>query len=134
MLARLRDPVSRERIRREVARSLAEGVAGATPETILFGRTTFEGHRRYQGKRIAEIARLMGVEPAEAILELIDKADGSTTAVYFGMREEDVEYALRLPWVTIEATAPRSPPQGSWRAPPLTRDGTEPSRAFSRAT
>jgi hypothetical protein len=77
-------------------------MAGTTPETILFGRTTYEAHRGYQGKRIDEIARGMDVEPAEAIIELIDKADGSTTAVYFGMRDEDVQCALRLPWVAIE--------------------------------
>ncbi len=112
MLERLRDPETRKRIREEVSESLAEGAAGATPETILFGRTTFEPHRRFQGKRISEIAREMGVEPAEAIIELIDKADGSTTAVYFGMREEDVELALQLPWVTIGSDGTAVAPEG----------------------
>lgn len=112
MLERLRNPETRARIREEIGSSLAEGVAGATPETILFGRTTYEAHRGYQGKRIQEIAQAMGVEPAEAIIELIDKADGSTTAVYFGMRDEDVQYALRLPWVTIGSDGTAVAPEG----------------------
>jgi N-acyl-D-aspartate/D-glutamate deacylase len=112
MLERLRDPETRKKIRQEISESFAEGAAGATPETILFGRTTFEPHRRFQGKRISDIAREMGVEPAEAILELIDKAEGSTTAVYFGMREEDVELALRKPWVTIGSDGTAVAPEG----------------------
>jgi N-acyl-D-aspartate/D-glutamate deacylase len=112
MLERLRDPEMRKKIRQEISASLAEGAAGATPETILFGRTTFEPHRRFQGKRISEIAQEMGVEPAEAILELIDKAEGSTTAVYFGIREEDVELALQQPWVTIGSDGTAVAPEG----------------------
>jgi dihydroorotase/N-acyl-D-amino-acid deacylase len=112
MLERLRDPETRKKIRQEISESFADGAAGATPETILFGRTTFEPHRRFQGKRISEIAQEMGVEPAEAIVELIDKADGSTTAVYFGMREEDVELALRQPWVTIGSDGTAVAPEG----------------------
>jgi N-acyl-D-aspartate/D-glutamate deacylase len=112
MLERLRDPEMRKKIRPEISASLAEGAAGATPETILFGRTTFEPHRRFQGKRISEIAQEMGVEPAEAILELIDKAEGSTTAVYFGIREEDVELALQQPWVTIGSDGTAVAPEG----------------------
>jgi N-acyl-D-amino-acid deacylase len=111
-LGRLRDPETRNKIRREVAESLARGVAGATAETILFGRTPYEAHRGFQGKRIAEIAREMGVEPAEAILELIDKAEGMTSAVYFGMREEDVELALSQPWVTIGSDGTALSPEG----------------------
>jgi dihydroorotase/N-acyl-D-amino-acid deacylase len=112
MLERLRDPETRARIRDEVRARLAEGKAGATPETMLFGRTTFEAHRRYQGMRVSEIARAMEVEPAEAVIELVDKADGSTSAVYFGMREQDVEFALRLPWVAVGSDGTAVAPEG----------------------
>ena len=112
MLARLRDPETRERIRSEIAQSLSEGIAGSTADTILFGSTTYDDHRGYQGKRISEIAEDMGVEPAEAIIELIDKADGSTRAIYFGMRDEDVRYLLGLDWTTIGSDGTAVAPEG----------------------
>ena len=112
LLERLRDPGMRERIRREIGADLSRSVGGSTADTILFGSTPYEPHLQYQGRRINEIARDMGVDPAEAIIELIDKADGLTRAIYFGMREEDVRYALTLPWTTIGSDGTAVAPEG----------------------
>jgi N-acyl-D-aspartate/D-glutamate deacylase len=112
MLDRLRDPAARAKIRDEVRERLTRGIGGITADTILFGLTTYEPHRRFQGKRVGEIAGEMAVEPAEAILELVDKADGLTSAVYFSMREEDVRYALSLPWTTIGSDGYALAPEG----------------------
>ncbi|HXW04559.1 MAG TPA: D-aminoacylase [Vicinamibacterales bacterium] len=112
MLERLRDPATREKIRNEVRATFGRGTGGATGDTILFGLTTYEPHRRFQGRRVTEIASELGVEPAEAILELVDKADGLTSAVYFSMREEDVRYALTLPWTTIGSDGSALAPEG----------------------
>ena len=112
MLSRLRDPETRTRIRSEIEENLSNGIAGSTADTILFGSTTYEDHRAYQGKRISEIAEAMGVEPAEAIIDLIDKADGSTRAIYFGMRDEDVRYLLGLDWTTIGSDGTAVAPEG----------------------
>jgi N-acyl-D-amino-acid deacylase len=112
MLERLRDPATRGKIREEVRERLTRGVGGITADTILFGLTTYDAHRRFQGKRVSEIATEMDVEPAEAILELVDRADGLTSAVYFSMREEDVRYALALPWTTIGSDGYALAPEG----------------------
>ena len=112
MLERLRDAATRAKIRDEVRDHLSGGIGGATADTILFGQTTYEPHRRLQGKRLAEIAAELNVEPAEAILELVDKAEGATSAVYFSMREQDVRYALTLPWTTIGSDGSAVAPEG----------------------
>ena len=112
MLERLRDAATRAKIRDEVRDHLRGGIGGATADTILFGQTTYEPHRRFQGKRLAEIAAELNVEPAEAILELVDKAEGATSAVYFSMREQDVRYALTLPWTTIGSDGSAVAPEG----------------------
>ncbi len=112
LVERLRNPETRQRIRKELAALLSKGIAGATPDTILFGSTPYEAHKNLQGKRIAEIAELMEVDAAEAYLELIDKAEGQTRAIYFGMREEDVRFALALPWTSIGSDGTAIAPVG----------------------
>jgi N-acyl-D-amino-acid deacylase len=112
MLERLRDTATRARIRDELRKDFARGIGGVTPDTILFGQTTYEPHRRLQGKRLVEIARDLNVEPAEALIVLVDKAEGSTSAVYFSMREEDMRYALTLPWTTIGSDGSAVAPEG----------------------
>lgn len=112
LVARLRDPATRARIRGEIAAEFAKGIAGSTPETIMLGSTTYEPHRRFQGKRISEIAQELGIDPAEAVIELLDKANGRAVAIYFGMREEDVRYALALPWTTVGSDGTAVAPEG----------------------
>ena len=112
MVERLRDPETRERIRNEIREELSKGIGGSTPETILFGATPHEPHQGFQGKRIAEIADEMNVEPAEAIIELVEKAEGRARAIYFGMREEDVRYIMALDWVTVGSDGTAVAPEG----------------------
>ena len=62
---RLRDPELRPRIRREVEEHLANGIPGATPDTVLLARTPYENHRPFQGMMLEEVAHEMGVAPVD---------------------------------------------------------------------
>ena len=112
LLARLRDPASRKKMLTEIESRLSRGIAGDTPGTILLSRTPFEPHRHYQGKRINEIADEMRTSPADAILQLVEKAEGRAGAIFFGMREPDVEFALTRPWTTIGSDGSALSPDG----------------------
>jgi N-acyl-D-aspartate/D-glutamate deacylase len=112
LAARLRDPDTRESIRREVAAHLAKGIPAGTPETVLLSRTAFSDHERYLGMTIGEIADSMGAEPAEAILELVERAEGRAGAIYFGIREEDLGLALSLPWTSVGSDGAALAPDG----------------------
>ena len=112
LVARLRDPAIRARIRDDVAAGLGRDLGGSTPETVMVGRTPHEPHRQYQGMRLSEIAEAMGVDAAEALLEIIDKAEGSAGGIFFGMREEDVAYAMALSWTTIGSDGTALAPDG----------------------
>ncbi len=112
LLERLRDAEIRQRIEDELRQLLASGQAGRTPDTIMLGRTPYEPHQAFQGKRIDEIANELGLDPAEAYLELIDKADGVTGGIFFGMRESDVDFALALPWMTVGSDGSSLSPEG----------------------
>jgi len=78
----------------------------------MLARTTFEPHRKYQGLRISQIAEQMHVDAADALLTIIDKAEGQATGVFFGMREDDVAFVLSRPWVTIGSDGAALSPSG----------------------
>ena len=112
LLERLRDPETRARIRGDVEASLSRRVSGATPETMLVSRTPYEPHQKFQGKRLGEIASEMGLSAADTIMELVDKGEGRVGGIFFGMREEDVEFALTRPWTTIGSDGTALAPEG----------------------
>ncbi|NIP57451.1 MAG: amidohydrolase family protein, partial [Gemmatimonadetes bacterium] len=112
MVERLRDPGTRARIVGEIRESFAGGRAAYTPETIMLGGTPHEPHRQFLGMRISEISEEMGMGPAETLVELVEKGEGRVRAIYFGMREEDVRYLLRVPWTTIGSDGTAVAPEG----------------------
>jgi len=112
LTARLGDPILRGRIRQEVADHLAKGIPAGTPETVLLSRTPYEGHRSYQGMTIAEIAEEMGADAVDTILELVERSGASAGAIFFGIREEDLEQALTLPWTSIGSDGSALAPAG----------------------
>ncbi|MBL9093752.1 MAG: D-aminoacylase [Planctomycetaceae bacterium] len=86
---RLRDPATRAKIRAAVEKELAGKVrlqiAGYGPR------------RDFVGKSVEEIAAQEKREPVEMVLEM--EANGGARVVNFGMNEDDVRQAMRLPWV-----------------------------------
>jgi dihydroorotase/N-acyl-D-amino-acid deacylase len=112
LLARLRESTSRRKMLAEIESRLSGGIAGDTPGTILLSRTPYEPHRHFQGKRINEIADEMRTSPADAILQLVEKAEGRAGAIFFGMRDPDVEFALTRPWTTIGSDGAALSPDG----------------------
>jgi N-acyl-D-amino-acid deacylase len=112
LVARLRDPKTRARIRAEVQPVLASSIAGRRADTVMLARTTYEPHRKYQGMRITEIAKQMKQEPADALLEVIEKSEGLAIGIYFTMREQDVAFVLARPWTTIGSDGSALAPTG----------------------
>ena len=96
MVARIHDPPQRERMVREI---LAEGFH---PEDILLlGAVDPEIRKKYVGKRLDEVAKLMGESPAEALLDLVAMDKANVGVARFGMNEDDVKLALAQPWVAL---------------------------------
>ena len=56
-------------------------------------------------KIIAQIAKEMGKEPADAAWDLVVQGSGRVLAVYHMMSEPDIETALRFPWTSIGSDA-----------------------------
>jgi N-acyl-D-amino-acid deacylase len=106
MLERLRDPETRARIRAEVERSRSD------PEKMVIASLHTPANKPFEGQSIAAVARARKQEPVDTIFDLLLEENGRIAMVYFTMKEDDVRYAMRQPWVSIGSDGTAVRPDG----------------------
>lgn len=129
LVARLQDRATRARIRRDMADPNAAWdnryqSAGTWQNVQLasIGRTRGareQGesvNRKYEGMRVEEAAKLAGKDPFDFVFDLLVEERGSVGCVYFIMSEDDLELALRQPWVAIGSDGSAFATEGPLRA------------------
>ena len=105
MLARLRDPDIRQRLKKEIASDAQDweniylGSGGASG--VLIGAVVNRDLETMQGKRVSQIADEQKKEPLDALFDLILADRGQTSAIYFMMSEDDMRAAMRAPFVSF---------------------------------
>ncbi len=57
--------------------------------------------RKYEGKTVAQIAKMDSKEPLDALMDLVIADRDNVGAVYFLMSEPDVKLAMQQPWVSV---------------------------------
>jgi N-acyl-D-amino-acid deacylase len=57
--------------------------------------------KQYEKKFIEEIARDMSTTVDEALIRLFEENELSPRVIYFSISEEDVRYALKVPWISV---------------------------------
>jgi N-acyl-D-amino-acid deacylase len=107
MLARLRDPEQRDRIKKEM-----EDPTVSTWENQWYGSGGGEGVlvvsvldndlKKFEGKNLSEIGQMLGKDPREAVMDLVISARAQVSCVLSIMSEDDVKTALRHPLVSID--------------------------------
>ncbi|MDA0328782.1 MAG: D-aminoacylase [Gemmatimonadetes bacterium] len=60
---------------------------------------------RFEGKNLTAIGSEWGKSPADAAWDLVAQGEGRVMAIYHMMSEEDVQWALQLPWTSIGSDA-----------------------------
>jgi N-acyl-D-aspartate/D-glutamate deacylase len=60
---------------------------------------------QYVGKRLSDIAKAQGKSPEDAAWDLVAEGNGRVMAIYHMMGEQDIETALRFPWISIGSDA-----------------------------
>ncbi len=120
ILARLRDPETRKKIRDE----LMDKPPGHW-DNVMIGSTQFEP---FKGKYLPEAAESLKMNAVDALLHLIDSDDLKTGGIFFSMSDENLWRVLAEPYVSIGS-------DGSLRAPwgPLRHDHPHP-RAYGSHT
>lgn len=115
LVARLRDPAVRARLKLELAADSAAGIR--TAERTMVNEVGADSLKQYEGKRLTEVARMRGQTDAyEAAFDLLIADNGRTSAIYFSFNEDALRYAMRQPWVAVGQDAgARSPDStGKW--------------------
>jgi N-acyl-D-amino-acid deacylase len=105
----LADPKIRARIKSEVLQEHTDWenmgqLAG--PEGILVSRLDKPENQKYAGKRLNEIATMMGKDWPDAAMDLILTEHRRVETTYFLMSEDNVQLQLRQPWIKFGIDGP----------------------------
>ena len=105
MLARLRDPQTRQRLKTEISQDQTTWeniyLGSGGPGGVLIGSVVNRELEPLQGKRISEIAEQQKKDPLDAVFDLILADHGQTGAIYFMMSEDDMRAAMKSPLVSF---------------------------------
>ena len=110
LVARLRDPESWQRIRRQTAARVRNDPGGF--ELIVISRVRTEGNRAAVGMNLVEIAGAWSIEPVDALLRLLEEESGGVGFIGHGMSDANVEMVLAHPLVMIGSDGVSMAPVG----------------------
>lgn len=102
VLARLKDPATRAKIRVETASVIRDARGGGDPKNVVIARCDWDPS--LAGKTLTEVSRLRGMEPtidnaAEAAIWIAEQGD--CRGIFHAIGEEDLERILRHPATMI---------------------------------
>jgi N-acyl-D-aspartate/D-glutamate deacylase len=105
MIARLKDPALRPRLEKEILNGIPgwydHYTATGSWEGMLLVSLRNPKHKRFEGKRMSEAIAALGAKPIDALFQLLAENEGSVPTVYFHHAEEDMQFALKQPFVSI---------------------------------
>jgi dihydroorotase/N-acyl-D-amino-acid deacylase len=117
LLERLKDPATRERIKKDMLAPDDKGwdnewqeIPG--PEAVLIGAVQNPELKSIQGKTLAAIAAEWKTEPIDTIFDILVKDHAFTYVAVFGMSEPDVALAVAQPWVAFNNDSQGTAPTG----------------------
>jgi len=116
LIRRLKDPATRARIRADMLNPNGDWdnewqeIPG--PQAVEIAVVENPELRKYQGKRLSEIAAEWHEDPIDALCDFLIKDNAFTSVAVFAMSEPDVELALKQPWVSIDNDSQGTSPEG----------------------
>ena len=108
VLARLADAETRKKIRDEILEGRGEFGFGI----IMIGSTEHPDLQQFKGTYLPDAAKVLGLEPVDALLHIVEKDELRTGGIFFGMSEENMWKILAQPWVMIGCDASIRAPDG----------------------
>jgi N-acyl-D-aspartate/D-glutamate deacylase len=107
MLARLKDPALRARIKAEMDDPNTTGwenqwYGSGGGDGVMVASVLDAGLRTYEGMTLTEVGRAMGKDARDALIDLVIADQGQTACIISIMDEADVRAALAHPLVSID--------------------------------
>jgi N-acyl-D-amino-acid deacylase len=87
-------------------------LAAGSPERVLLIGFKTDKLKPLTGKTLAEVAKMRGVSPEDAAIDLVIEDHTRVGTAYFLMSEENVKLGLSQPWVNIGSDAEAPAPEG----------------------
>src|SRR6185437_7703189 len=116
LFKRLRDPATREKIKREVQTPTKEWenlyLAAGSPDKILLVGFKSEKLKPLTGKSLAEIAKMRGKDPIDTAMDLIAEDESRIGTIYFMISEENIKKELAKPWISFGSDEASQAPEG----------------------
>ena len=116
LLERLKDPATRKLLKRQIRTGVPGWwniveAAGGWNGIVLVNAQNKE-NVRFEGKSVAQIAKELRKDPADAAFDIVAQGNGRTLALYHMMSEQDIATALKFPWISIGSDAAAAPKPG----------------------
>jgi N-acyl-D-amino-acid deacylase len=116
LVARLKDPATRARIRAELLEPSAawdnEWQEVGNPDGIMITLVQNPQLVQFQGKRLTDVAKAWNKDPMDALFDFLVADDAFTSCAVFGMSEPDVRLGLQQPWVSFDNDSAGTAPEG----------------------
>jgi N-acyl-D-amino-acid deacylase len=104
-VARLKDPQIRARLKKEINTDSNDWeniyLGSGGPSGILISEVINRDLEKWQGKRLSEIAAAQKKDPLDALFDFLISDHAQTGAIFFMMKESDMQAALKSPFVSI---------------------------------
>lgn len=117
-IARLRDPETRIRIRSELMETYPDQVYW---DRVLISRVFTDENRFCEGMTVGKLAEKRGLEPPEAMMDLLAEEKLAVEILIFMMSEENMRRVLEKPYVMVgsdSAALTHEPPLGAGKPHP----------------
>jgi N-acyl-D-amino-acid deacylase len=113
---RLRDPVTREKIKAEVKIDSDKWenlyLAAGSPDKIILVGFKSEKLKPLTGKTLADVAKMRGKDPIDTAMDLVAEDESRIGTIYHVMSEENVKKELAKPWISFGSDEASQAPEG----------------------
>jgi len=83
-----------------------------SPDNVILLQFNQDSLKKFNGKTLAEVARIRGTSPEETAMDLIIHDSTRVGVAYFLMKEENLQKQVSLPWVSFGSDAFSAAPEG----------------------
>ncbi|MEZ5292285.1 MAG: D-aminoacylase [Vicinamibacterales bacterium] len=106
MIARLKDPGTRARVKRDMDDPNApyenQWYGSGGPAGVMLSSVLDPSLRKYEGMNFVEIGKAMGKDPRDAAMDLVIADHAESSVIISIMTDADVVAAMKTPWVSFD--------------------------------